>query len=328
MIDLITTKKNLLAFSGGVDSSALFFMLYSQNIEFDIAIIDYNQRESSKEEVLYAKELALEYNKKCFIKTYDDSRFSEKLARNFRYDFFESIIKEHAYQSLITAHQLNDQLEWFLMQLSKGAGLIELVGLQQMEIRNFYKLYRPLLNVSKNDLLEYLNQNKIKYFIDESNFDSKYKRNFFRHKFSDDFVDLYKTGLIKSFEYLNKDIKSLKPSYQEFRCEKFILMKFDSFDTNLAIREIDKELKKRVILISSKTREEILNQKSIVVSHEICVEIVNNTIMIAPFEINIMDKKFKEKCRLSGIPKNLRGYIYTLQLEESNKIINELKLSE
>jgi tRNA(Ile)-lysidine synthase len=134
MIDLITTKKNLLAFSGGVDSSALFFMLYSQNIEFDIAIIDYNQRESSKEEVLYAKELALEYNKKCFIKTYDDSRFSEKLARNFRYDFFESIIKEHAYQSLITAHQLNDQLEWFLMQLSKGAGLIELVGLQQMEI--------------------------------------------------------------------------------------------------------------------------------------------------------------------------------------------------
>ena len=50
--------KNLLAFSGGIDSTALFFMLLEQNIDFDMAIVDYGIRAQSKDEVAYAKELA------------------------------------------------------------------------------------------------------------------------------------------------------------------------------------------------------------------------------------------------------------------------------
>ena len=56
---VIKNQKNLLAFSAGIDSSALFFLLLEQNIPFDIAIVNYNQREQSKEEVSYAKELAI-----------------------------------------------------------------------------------------------------------------------------------------------------------------------------------------------------------------------------------------------------------------------------
>ncbi|MBI3874028.1 MAG: tRNA lysidine(34) synthetase TilS [Arcobacter sp.] len=219
---LIATKKNLLAFSGGVDSTALFFILLSLDIPFDIAIVDYNQRESSKDEVKYAQELALKYNKKCFIKIYENEKFSEKSARDFRYVFFTQIIKENGYKSLITAHQLNDKLEWFLMQLSKGAGLPELIGLQELEIREDFTLYRPLLEISKNELLEYLDKNNIKYFTDETNFDPKYKRNFFRQKFSDDFVKLYKDGLKKSFSYLQKIlwIKSLKKNVEFAKSRK------------------------------------------------------------------------------------------------------------
>lgn len=64
----INTKRNLLAFSAGIDSSALFFLLLEKNIPFDIAIVNYNVREQSKDEVEYAKQLANKYNKKIYIK--------------------------------------------------------------------------------------------------------------------------------------------------------------------------------------------------------------------------------------------------------------------
>ena len=61
-LELLKGKKNLLAFSGGVDSTALFFLLLKSDIRFDIAIVNYGQREQSKEEVLYAQELSNRYN--------------------------------------------------------------------------------------------------------------------------------------------------------------------------------------------------------------------------------------------------------------------------
>jgi tRNA(Ile)-lysidine synthase len=192
----IKTKKNLLAFSGGVDSSALFFLLQDKKINFDIAIVDYNQRKQSINEIKYATTLAKRYNKKCFISTYPkDLPFSEKNARDFRYNFFKSIIYENSYEALITAHQLNDKLEWFLMQLTKGAGLVELIGLEKKSIKDGYIVYKPLLDFTKDELVEYLEKNSIKYFIDDSNFDQKYKRNYFRHNFSDKLLELYKDGI-------------------------------------------------------------------------------------------------------------------------------------
>ena len=126
----IKESKNLLAFSAGIDSTALFFLLLEDNISFDIAIVDYNLREQSKKEIAYAKELAKTYNKKIFIKEVflDGSNF-EKKARDVRYTFFKEITEEYNYNTLLTAHQLDDKLEWFMMQLSKGAGLYELIGL-------------------------------------------------------------------------------------------------------------------------------------------------------------------------------------------------------
>ncbi|MEZ4693765.1 MAG: tRNA lysidine(34) synthetase TilS [Aliarcobacter sp.] len=186
----IKNQKNLLAFSAGVDSSALFFLLLRQNISFDIAIVDYNLRFQSKEEISYAKELAIKYNKRIFIKDIkleNNSNF-EKMARDIRYKFFEEIISENSYENLITAHQLNDKLEWFFMQLSKGAGLIELIGFNEFEQKENYKIYKPLLNITKNELEIYLKENNYKYFIDNSNFDEKYKRNYFRHNFANKFL--------------------------------------------------------------------------------------------------------------------------------------------
>ena len=314
---VIKNQKNLLAFSAGVDSVALFFLLLEQNISFDIAIVDYNLRAQSKDEISYAKELALKYNKSIFIKDIkleNNSNF-EKTARDIRYKFFEEIISENSYKNLITAHQLNDKLEWFLMQLSKGAGLVELIGFNEFEQKENYKIYKPLLNITKDELENYLKMNNHKYFIDESNFDEKYKRNFFRHNFSNLFLQNFSSGVKKSFEYLQNDLNSLniqnKPIKKIEELEIFLNQK----DDNLNIRTIDLSLKKRGVLLSSAQRNEILKQKEITISHKINISILENYIWIAPNCSETIDKKSKEKYRTNKIPKNIRTYIFCKNID-------------
>lgn len=313
VVEFLKSQKNLLAFSAGIDSSALLFLLLEQNIDFDIAIVDYNQREQSKDEVAYAQHLASKYHKQCFTTSYEKQSFSEKDARDFRYDFFEKLVKEHSYDTLLTAHQLNDQLEWFMMQLGKGSGLVELLGMQTFTQKDSYTLVRPLLDSSKDELLEYLEKNEIKYFVDESNIDTKYKRNLIRKEFSNEFLLQYKEGVKKSFEYLNKDQQTLMGKTRKiFEIKEFSLYQFTNM--NSAIRVIDKECKQRGILLSSSTRDEILSQKQIVVSHRLAIAFESNRIYIAPYSRETMPKEFKELCRVNNIPQNIRPYLFEVQI--------------
>jgi len=319
----IKNQKNLLAFSAGVDSTALFFLLLEQNIPFDIAIVDYNLRIQSKDEIAYAKELANKYNKEIFIheaKLESTSNF-EKKARDIRYSFFEQIITKNSYENLITAHQLNDKLEWFMMQLSKGAGLVELIGFNEFEDKDNYKIYKPLLNITKEELENYLKKNNHKYFIDLSNFDEKYKRNFFRHNFSNKLLDEFSCGIKKSFEYLQNDLESLNIQNNPIKKIEELEIFSNQKDDNLNIRTIDLSLKRRGILLTSCQRNEILRQKEITISHKINISILENNIWIVPFCNEKMDKKFKEICRINKIPKNVRSYIFSKKIELNNLMI-------
>lgn len=308
----IRNQKNLLAFSAGVDSSALFFLLLEQNIPFDIAIVDYNLRIQSKSEVDYAKELSLKYNKTIFLKDIklENSSNFEKIARDIRYKFFKKIILKNSYENLITAHQLNDKLEWFMMQLSKGAGLVELIGFNKFEQKENYKIYKPLLNITKNELEYYLKENNHKYFIDESNFDEKYKRNYFRHNFSNKFLEEFSSGVKKSFEYLQNDLNSLGIQNTPIKKIKKLEVFLNQNNDNLNIRTIDLSLKKRGILLTSAQRNEILKQKEITISHKINISIQQNYIWIAPICSEFIEKKYKELYRINRIPKNIRAYIF------------------
>jgi len=314
---VVKNQKNLLAFSAGVDSTALFFLLLKQNIPFDIAIVDYNLRIQSKDEISYAKELAIKYNKKIFledVKLENNSNF-EKTARDIRYKFFEEIILENSYQNLITAHQLNDKLEWFMMQLAKGAGLVELIGFNEFEQKENYKIYKPLLNITKDELEIYLEENNHKYFIDNSNFDEKYKRNYFRHNFSNKFLEGFSKGVKKSFDYLQNDLNSLNIQANPIKKIEELEIFLNQDDDNLNIRTIDLSLKKRGVLLSSAQRDEILKQKEITISHKINISVLEDYIWIAPNCIEIMDKKSKETYRTNKIPKNIRAYVFSKNID-------------
>lgn len=303
-------QKNLLAFSAGVDSSALFFLLQDTNIEFDIALVNYGLRPEADDEEAYALSLAKEHSKKAF--TTQAPHFTqnfEKSARDFRYAFFDELMEQHGYDNLLTAHQLNDQLEWFLMRLSKGAGLVEVLGLECFSTRQNYTLVRPLLEHSSEELLRFLDDNQFHYFIDKSNQSEIYERNRFRQRFTNELMKDYEEGIRRSFKYLKEDKSFLTQGYEElYHRHEFYLLSFER--EAIKIRIIDKYLKKLGYLLSSEQRKRLKGEDSLVFGHTWAVEIQSSFIYIAPYKNGVLPKRFKEQCRVLRIPSKIRPYLY------------------
>ncbi len=307
----LENKKNLLAFSAGVDSTALFFLLLKHNIKFDIAIVNYNTREQSLKELEYAKELADIHNLKCHVLSASkiDKNFEAK-AREIRYDFFEELIRKYKYNNLLTAHHLGDRFEWMLMQFCKGAGCAEIAGMKPIESRNSYTLVRLLLHLDKKELLAYLNTNSIKYFEDESNFDNDIKRNSFRHNYATPLLEKYLMGIKKSFDYLDEDRETL---IQEIKVQTIDKLAYFKSSENLRadIFTIDKYLKTQLYMLSASEREQLKREKTLSVGRKFIVNQENGYIFIVPeTERSIMSKEFKERCRVVKIEPKIRPYLY------------------
>ncbi|MDD2450538.1 tRNA lysidine(34) synthetase TilS [Sulfurovum sp.] len=315
---LLLEKKNLLAFSAGVDSSALLFLLLEHHIPFDIALVNYGTRESSDLEEAHAKKLAEKYGFKCYtVKAPQfDSRFEEQ-ARGFRYAFFEELIREEGYETLLTAHQLNDQLEWLFMRLAKGAGLSELLGLEAVTPKANYQIMRPLLEVSKAELLEYLESHGYPYFIDESNEEVKYERNYFRKHFSDPLIAEYKEGIRRSIRYLKADQKRLESQF-EVICREKQLHLIRLYASAAKVQAADTILKKMGYLMSAAQREELVRSESLVIGGKWAVEEQNDLLYIAPYSTVDMPKAFKEQCRVAKIPAKIRAYLFEAEIDPAS----------
>lgn len=309
-LDKLKKTKNLLGFSGGVDSVAMFFSLLEAEVDFDVAIVNYRTRETSDEESLYAQDLCEKYNKRCFtLKAPKIHSNFECEARNIRYRFFEEIITQGHYGSLILAHHLNDKLEWFLMQLTKGAGLNSILGFEGVQIREGYEIIRPFINITKTEIYEYAS--KYKFYEDITNEDKSYKRNEFRLCYSNDLIKKYAKGISKSFEYLHREKQSLYKQKEIFHLGGILYFELDEIQSNLYI--IDKCLKKMGYVLSYAQREEIVRT-------DFCCEIAGKYIIeknqnylfvskIHTIKVSL-PKQFKEISRKIGIPSKIRVQIY------------------
>ena len=302
--------KNLLAFSGGVDSTALFFLLQTQNIPFDIAIVNYQMRDQATEEVAYAQNLAKRYDKKCYLLevTLEKANF-EAQARKLRYDFFKTLIQQHHYDHLITAHQLDDRLEWLLMQLSKGAGLHELLGMQAIEKRSEYLMVRPLIETAKTTLLSYLKTEKIPYFLDQSNQDTHYKRNYFRHHIAAPLLEDYAQGIKNSFNFLQEDLEDLRGQQPILQQSKQLYYFKQAHSRRSSLILVDKILKEHGFLMRQGDKEALKSSDEHVVGRRFVVAFSDFYVFIAPYQEHTMSKAFKEQCRLLKIPQKIRPYL-------------------
>lgn len=314
--EILSDKKILLAYSAGVDSSALFHQLIDAGITFDIAIVDYGLRKQSRDEVAHAKELATKYNLNCYHALAPQfSQNFEANARAFRYDFFEELIREHKYDILLTAHQLNDQLEWLLMRLTKGAGTSELVGLHAITQKRTYQLIRPLLEYSKDELKEYLEANNHKYFIDSSNSDEVYERNYFRANFTDKLISKYSNGIKKSFDYLRDDIDILHSQFEIlYRRDELVVIRLHN--PKIKAKAVDVSLKELGYLLSHAQRVEISSNDNIVIGGKWAICSYGDLVYIAPHIKTTIPKETKERYRLLRIPPLIRGYCHTMGIDE------------
>ena len=306
----LSAGANLLAFSHGIDSTALFYILQEAGVKFDLAIVDHNVREQSKFEVESAKELASKFGKKIYVKSVNlaGSNF-EKNAREARYEFFGEICQKFGYENLILAHQFDDKFEWFLMQLGRGAGLSELLGMQELEPREDYVIARPLLGVRKCELERFLRERNLKYFTDETNLTDRFKRGFIRAKFSEPFLNEYFSGVKKSFEFLATDALSLTPEISN-PAPKIYLVKRGLGE----LRGVDQACKRLGLVLSSAQRNEctrcLENGAGCVLSGKVAVGAGKNFILVTPYIKAAMEKKFKEACRRLAIPPINRGFLF------------------
>ena len=171
------------AISGGPDSMALLNMLIeaSKKINFKIVCAHVNHGlrvESEKEKIMVEKfcsnhNVIFEYMK---IESYNKDNFHND-ARKKRYSFFESLIKKYNAKYLFTAHHADDLAETILMRISRGSTIQGYAGFSKFTKNKGYIIARPLIEMSKDYILNYVNENDIPYAIDNSNAKDVYTRN-------------------------------------------------------------------------------------------------------------------------------------------------------
>ena len=313
---LLTQKRNLLAFSHGLDSTALFHLLNEAKIPFDIALVNYGLRAQADAEEAAARMLAERHGLRAHIIRAPkwESGF-EAEARRFRYRFFESLIDQHGYDNLLTAHQMNDALEWMLMRLIRGAGAVELAGMEQVTERTTtserrYRLFRPLLETPRARLKAYLDEKSHRYFLDESNEDGNYERNLLRHRFANPLIDEYAEGIGRSLRYLREDRQRLLEGITTvYSSAKLRIVEVDT--PELLPRAADLQLKELGYLLSGRERRLITPGCSVVIGRAWAVEVRKRRLFIAPYLQEItLPKAYREACRVAGIPPKVRPWLY------------------
>nr|WP_315246370.1 tRNA lysidine(34) synthetase TilS [uncultured Flavobacterium sp.] len=178
-------KKLFLAVSGGLDSMVLLHLF--QQLEYEIAVLHCNFQLRGLEsfgDQDFIRNYCEENNISIFTTQFDTEAFAKdyKLstqiaARELRYNWFYELLEIHNFDYILTAHHADDNLETFIINLSRGTGLDGLVGIPEQND----KIIRPLLPFSREEILNYAKENTIKWREDSSNASNKYLRNKIRH---------------------------------------------------------------------------------------------------------------------------------------------------
>ncbi len=176
----------LLAVSGGIDSMVMTHLFLTSGYEIGIAHCNFALRaeESDMDEKLVSV-FASEHGIPFFSIRFDTKSYSREngisvqmAARELRYDWFEQIRSQNGYTTIAVAHNLNDNIETLLINLTRGTGITGLTGMRPVA----NKIIRPLLFATRMEIQEYCTHRKITFREDKSNADTKYLRNKIRHQ--------------------------------------------------------------------------------------------------------------------------------------------------
>ena len=189
LLDVLSTENKIfVAFSGGLDSTALLFLcntaLKQKKIKNLKAIhINHNLSSNSDKWQQHSENFCRSNNIEfeSFVVEVSKNRSSiESQARQARYKIFESLLGEN--DQILLAHHMDDVFETILLRLFRGTGVDGLSGLNEKRSLGKGKIIRPFLNLSKSDLKIYIDENDLPYVEDDTNSNNDFDRNFLRNE--------------------------------------------------------------------------------------------------------------------------------------------------
>lgn len=284
-------SKIILGVSGGPDSVCLLdvFNKLAGKYDFKLHIVhvNYNLRgKDSEKDELFVKELGKKYDIEVSILSSKKNKNKGNLENNLRkirYDYFEQICKKIKFDIIAVAHNQDDQAETVLMRIIRGSGLN---GLSSMKAKSG-NVVRPMLKISRKEILEHLKKNNIKYRIDKSNLETKFTRNAVRYKLIPFLEKNFNPSIKKTlsqwsfsvaddYDFINKQAERFTKDVCKDKRGEFSVKKFSMLHGAIqkqVLRIIFEILKNTTIDIENQQIEEIIkiikssknkNQKAII----------------------------------------------------------------
>ena len=257
----INKQPIVVAISGGPDSLALAALTkalsYEKKLKFYYVLIDHQIRKKSTEEAYKVKILLKKHNIPLIILTNSDmiKKNIQSEARKIRYQLLLNFCNKKKAKTILTAHNLEDQVETFFIRLSRGSGLTGLSSMKTVSnLDKNIRLLRPLLDTNKNNLVKISRQVFGKYFKDPSNYNKKYLRTKIRNLKK----PLNQSGI--NYDQIIKSINNLASSSATL--DKYYKKTFDE------------------IVKKSKSKIELNFKKFMILNNEIKLRLINDSVKI------------------------------------------------
>ncbi len=229
-------EKILIAFSGGIDSTALLHLLRELQEEWPITLalghFNHKLRQNAEKEELFVRNVAEKLALPLYVSSKDVRAYAvehklniEEAGRKLRYDFLKDTAKKNGFSKIATGHTKNDQAETFFIRLFRGSGLTGLSGIFPV-VDDL--IIRPLLYTKREEIAAYLKHINAEFQVDESNLDRRFLRNRIRSELL--------PYILKEFDpHLISKIGKVSSLFQE---DEFVLKK-------LADKELPKAVQRR-----------------------------------------------------------------------------------
>lgn len=245
--------------SGGADSICLLNILANLREEFNLALFVVHVNHCLRQEADFEEQYVREFSEKISVEFYSEKfdisqiakerkLSTEEAARNVRYEYFYKIADKVGANKIAVAHNLNDNVETILMNLIRGCGIDGLCGIPKEN----KKIIRPLINVSREEIEEYIKENNLVAMQDKTNFETVYTRNKIRNELIP-YLKNINPEVVKSIYKTSELLKLNRELTKKIIDEKYMELKLKGsgvvIDRNKFL-ELDDGLKKEIIRIA------------------------------------------------------------------------------
>jgi len=302
--NLLSSETIVVGLSGGPDSMCLLDILLklNKNIKIICAHINHNIREESKDELKFIEEytskLDVILETVTFPKKSDSQNYNELELREMRYKYFKELIDKYNAKYLFTAHHGDDLIETILMRITRGSNLKGYSGFELITDKEDYKIIKPLIFTTKDEINKYLEVNNIPYVIDNTNNLDDYTRNRYRHNI---------------LPFLKEENKNVHLRYLKFSKE---LLNYYNYVDKILTDEVSKRYKDKILYLDKFDKlDEFMKQK--IIEYILDDNYMDNLYLVSDIHVNnILNIINSNKPNIIiNLPDNLKV------IKEYNKVI-------